>query len=42
MTQLTWLNGLLKENLLVIPSHDDSLLIEYAAEGLLNDSFIIH
>ena len=42
VTQLTWLNGLLKENLLVIPSHDDSLLIEYAAEGLLNDSFIIH
>ncbi len=42
MTQLTWLNGLLKENLLVIPSHDDSLLIKYAAEGLLNDSFITH
>jgi len=42
VTQLTWLNGLLKENLLVIPSHDDSLLIKYAAEGLLNDSFIIH
>jgi len=42
VAQLTWLNGLLKENLLVIPSHDDSLLIEYAAEGLLNDSFIIH
>jgi glyoxylase-like metal-dependent hydrolase (beta-lactamase superfamily II) len=42
VTQLTWLNGLLKENLLVIPSHDDSLLFKYAAEGLLNDSFIIH
>ena len=38
MAQLTWLNGLLTENILVIPSHDDSLLTKYAEEGLLNNS----
>ncbi|MBH97534.1 MAG: hypothetical protein CMM56_03680 [Rhodospirillaceae bacterium] len=37
MAQLAWLNGLLEENLLVIPSHDNLLLTKYAEEGLLNN-----
>ena len=39
MAQLTWLNGILGDGILVVPSHDDVLLTGYGQEGLLGTTF---
>ena len=41
MAQLRWLNGILQEGILVVPSHDDELLKELVSEGLLGDSLTL-
>lgn len=35
MSQLVWLNGVMDEGVVLVPSHDDRLLTRYAREGLL-------
>ena len=41
LAQLRWLNGILQEGILVVPSHDDELLKELVSEGLLGDSLTL-
>lgn len=41
MSQLNWLNGLLTEKILVVPSHDNVLLTTLSEEGLLNNSLLL-
>ena len=41
MAQLTWLNGILEEGVIVVPSHDDVLLTGFAREGLLGNELTL-
>ncbi len=41
MSQLRWLNGTIGEGIILVPSHDDSLLTRYASEGLLGSEFLL-
>ena len=41
MSQLTWLNGLLTEKILVVPSHDNVLLTAFSGEGLLGNELTL-
>ena len=41
MRQLTWLNRVMDEGLLLVPSHDDVLLARYAEDGLLGSELFL-
>lgn len=41
MAQLTWVNGVLEEGVIVVPSHDDILLTGLTGEGLLGNELTL-
>ena len=41
MAQLRWLNGTVDEGIILVPSHDDSLLARYAGDGLLGSELLL-